>query len=89
MSGALHWAPQLRGRSLARAPFTSAPIAAIDPSYIAAVAMTALGSAGHVSRSYALSGPEPMLPATTSASSRRVLGGDLRFEAQPDALGRR
>jgi uncharacterized protein YbjT (DUF2867 family) len=92
-SNALRWLPQLRAGDLVRAPFANAPIASIDPIDIAAVAAVALTTRGHESRSYALSGPEAQLPATQVAILAKVLGRDLRFEAQPDdearaALGR-
>ena len=63
MSNALRWLPQLRAGDLVRAPFANVPIAAIDPADIAAVAATALGSDGHTSRAYELSGPAALLPA--------------------------
>lgn len=83
-SNALRWLPQLRAADLVRAPFASAAIASIDPYDIAAVARVALTTAGHESRSYALSGPEALLPAQQVAILAKVLGRPLRFEAQPD-----
>lgn len=83
-SNALRWLPQLRAGDLVRAPFASAPIASIDPHDIAAVAAVALTTEGHESRSYALSGPEAQLPAKQVETLAKVLGRDLRFEAQPD-----
>jgi len=83
-SNALRWLPQLRAGDLVRAPFANAPIASIDPFDIASVAAVALTTRGHESRSYALSGPEAQLPATQVAILAKVLGRDLRFEAQPD-----
>ena len=83
-SNALRWLPQLRAGDLVRAPFASAPIASIDPHDIAAVAAVALTTEGHESRSYALSGPEAQLPAKQVEILAKVLGRDLRFEAQPD-----
>jgi len=44
----------------------------------------ALTTEGHESRSYALSGPEAQLPAKQVEILAKVLGRDLRFEAQPD-----
>jgi uncharacterized protein YbjT (DUF2867 family) len=82
MSNALRWLPQLRAGDLIRAPFANAPIAAIDPQDIAAVAAVALTSDGHTSRSYPLSGPAAWLPRDQVAVLARVLGRDLRFEAQ-------
>jgi uncharacterized protein YbjT (DUF2867 family) len=87
-SNALRWLPQLRAGDLVRAPFANAPIASIDPHDIAAVAAVALTTEGHESRSYALSGPEAQIPAKQVEILARVLGRDLRFEAQPDEEAR-
>ena len=83
-SNALRWLPQLRTGDVVRVPFAKAPIASIDPHDIAAVAAVALTTHGHASKSYALSGPEAQLPATQVAILAKVLGRDLRFEAQLD-----
>jgi uncharacterized protein YbjT (DUF2867 family) len=88
MSNALRWAPQIRAGDLVRAPFGSAPIAAIDPSDIAAVAAVALTSGGHQSRTYALTGPEAIRPADQVRVLADVLGRNLRFEEQPHAEAR-
>jgi uncharacterized protein YbjT (DUF2867 family) len=84
MSNALRWAPQIRAGAVVRAPFADAPIAAIDPYDIAAVAAAALTSEGHASRSYVLTGPEPLLPADQVRVIAATLGRDLRFERQAD-----
>jgi uncharacterized protein YbjT (DUF2867 family) len=84
MSNALRWLPQLRAGDVVRAPFAAAPIAAIDPRDIAAVAALALTQPGHRQRTHVLTGPEPLLPAQQVRILARVLGRDLRFEAQPD-----
>jgi uncharacterized protein YbjT (DUF2867 family) len=83
-SNALRWLPQLRAGDLVRAPFANAPIASIDPHDIAAVAAVALTTEGHESRSYALSGPEAQLPAKQVEILAKILGRNLRFEAQTD-----
>jgi uncharacterized protein YbjT (DUF2867 family) len=83
-SNALRWLPQLRTGDVVRAPFANAPIASIDPHDIAAVARVALTTEGHQSRSYAISGPEAQLPARQVEILGKVLGRELRFEAQPD-----
>jgi uncharacterized protein YbjT (DUF2867 family) len=80
MSNALRWLPQIQAGNVIRAPFGDVPIAAIDPADIASVAAAALTSDGHTSRSYELSGPQPMLPADQVDVLARVLGKDLRFE---------
>lgn len=83
-SNALRWLPQLRAGDVVRAPFAGAPIAAIDPADIAAVAVAALTTEQHAGRSYALSGPEALLPEQQVQILAKVLGRTLRFEAQPD-----
>src|SRR6266496_3252688 len=88
MSNALRWAPQIRAGDVIRAPFADAPIAAIDPADIAAVAAAALTSPGHDSRTYILTGPEALRPADQVKVLAEVLGRNLRFEAQPDAEAR-
>jgi uncharacterized protein YbjT (DUF2867 family) len=88
MSNALRWAPQIRAGDVIQAPFADAPIAAIDPADIAAVAAVALTSPGHDSRTYILTGPEALRPADQVRVLAEVLGRNLRFEAQPDAEAR-
>jgi uncharacterized protein YbjT (DUF2867 family) len=89
MSNALRWAPQLRAGDVVRAPFADAAIAAIDPHDLAAVAARVLtAAAGHVGRSYALTGPRAWLPRDQVAVLASVLGRPLRFEPQPDAEAR-
>lgn len=83
-SNALRWRPQLQAGSVVRAPFANAPIASIDPHDIAAVAAVTLTSKGHDGKAYSLSGPEAQLPARQLQILAKVLGRDLRFEAQPD-----
>jgi uncharacterized protein YbjT (DUF2867 family) len=83
-SNALRWLPQLRAGDVVRVPFANAPIASIDPYDIAAVAAAALTTKGHESKSHSLSGPEAQLPAEQVRILAKVLGRDLRFEAQPD-----
>jgi uncharacterized protein YbjT (DUF2867 family) len=89
MSNALRWRPQLLAGDVIRAPFASAPIAAIDPHDIAAVAALALTSpAAHAQRAHALSGPRAWLLRDQVAVLASVLGRPLRFEPQPDAEAR-
>jgi uncharacterized protein YbjT (DUF2867 family) len=84
MTNTYQWVPQLRSGDVVRAPFAGVRVATIDPADIAAVAVRALVSGEHDGRSYRLSGPESLLPADRVAILARVLGRDLRFEAQPD-----
>ncbi|MFI6517541.1 NAD(P)H-binding protein [Spirillospora sp. NPDC050679] len=84
MSNTLEWIPQLAAGDVVRAPFADVPIATIDPYDIAAVAAAALLQDGHRDRVHRLTGPQALLPADRLRILGRVLGRDLRFEAQPD-----
>jgi uncharacterized protein YbjT (DUF2867 family) len=88
MSNTLDWVPQLQAGDVIRAAFPEVRVATIDPFDVAAVAATALTSAGHEGRSYRLSGPESLLPADRVRVLARVLGRDLRFEGLSDAEAR-
>ncbi|MEW6733161.1 MAG: NAD(P)H-binding protein [Acidobacteriota bacterium] len=88
MSNVLRWLPQLGSGNIVRAPFFNVPIAAIDPYDIAATAVIALTSNGHLFRSYTLSGPAAILPADQVRILAKVLGRDLCFEAQSDREAR-
>jgi uncharacterized protein YbjT (DUF2867 family) len=88
MSNTLQWVPQLRAGDVVRAPFPQVRVATIDPYDVAAVAATALSSAGHAGRSYLLTGPESLLPADRVRILANILGRDLRFEGQSDAEAR-
>jgi uncharacterized protein YbjT (DUF2867 family) len=84
MSNALQWAPQVRACGVVRAPYAGVRVAMIDPADIGAVAAAALRSGEHEDETYALTGPEPLLPADRVEILSKVLGRELRFEAQPD-----
>jgi uncharacterized protein YbjT (DUF2867 family) len=84
MSNALRWASEIRRQNVVRGPFAQAPIAVIDPSDIAAVALATITSNGHQSKIYALSGPEALRPADQVRVLAAVLEKPLSFEAQPD-----
>jgi uncharacterized protein YbjT (DUF2867 family) len=88
MSNTLRWKPQLDDGDVVRLPFAGVPIASIDPDDLGAVAAIALTSGEHDGRSYRLSGPESLLPADQVRILAKVLGRELRFEAQPDAEAR-
>jgi len=84
MSNTLQWVPQLRAGDVVRAPFGRVRAAMTDPADVAAVAALALARPGHAGRVYELSGPEPLTPADRVKILGRVLGRELRFEAQSD-----
>ena len=60
----------------------------LDPDDLGVVAAAALTSPAHQGRAYRLSGPESLLPADRVAVLAKVLGRELRFEAQSDADAR-
>jgi uncharacterized protein YbjT (DUF2867 family) len=82
MSNTFQWTPQLLAGDVVRAPFAGVRVAMIDPDDLGAVAAQALTTDAHEGRSYRLSGPESLLPADRVAVLARVLGRELRFEAQ-------
>ena len=84
MTNTLQWVPQLRAGDVVRAPFARVAVATIDPDDVGAVAAAALTTDAHAGRAYRLSGPESLTPADRVGILARVLGRDLRFEAQPD-----
>jgi uncharacterized protein YbjT (DUF2867 family) len=84
MTNTLQWIPQLQAGDVVRAPFADVRVATIDPDDIGAVAVEALTSSAHEGRTYRLSGPESLRPADRVATLARVLGRELRFEAQSD-----
>ena len=88
MTNAFQWLPQLRAGDLVRAPFGHVRAAVTDPADIAAVAARALTSPGHEGRVYEVSGPESLTAGDRVAILGRVLGRDLRFEAQTDEEAR-
>jgi uncharacterized protein YbjT (DUF2867 family) len=84
MANVFRWLPQLRAGDVVRLPFADAPVAALAPEDLGAVAATALTRDGHDGRSYRLSGPESLRPADQVAVVAEVLGRQVRFEAQSD-----
>jgi uncharacterized protein YbjT (DUF2867 family) len=88
MTNTLQWVDQLRAGDVVRAPFGGVRVATIDPRDVGAVAARALTTGDHKGRTYALTGPESLLPADRVAVLGDVLGRDLRFEGQSDAEAR-
>jgi uncharacterized protein YbjT (DUF2867 family) len=85
-SNALRWRDQLCDGDVVRAPWPDAPIAAIDPADIAAVAAIALTSGA--APELELSGPEALLPARQVAILGETLGRPLHYEPLADAPAR-
>jgi uncharacterized protein YbjT (DUF2867 family) len=77
MSNTLRWVPQLTDGDVVREPFTTVPVAMIDPFDIAAVAVLALTSDDLVSQVLTLSGPELIRPADRVRILSEVLGRPL------------
>jgi uncharacterized protein YbjT (DUF2867 family) len=88
MSNAFQWLPQLRAGDVVRGPFGGVRAAVTDPADIAAVAALALTTPGQEGRVHELSGPQALTAAERVAVLGRVLGRDLRFEAQSDEEAR-
>jgi uncharacterized protein YbjT (DUF2867 family) len=84
MTNTLQWIDQLHDGDVVRAPFPDVRVATIDPHDVGAVAALALASDAHAGRTYALTGPESLLPGERVAALGEVLGRDLRFEGQSD-----
>jgi len=77
MSNTLRWTSQLTRGDVVREPFTTVPIAMIDPADIAEIAVLALTSDDLVSQVLTLSGPELILPADRVRILGEVLGRPL------------
>jgi uncharacterized protein YbjT (DUF2867 family) len=88
MSNALQWLPQLRSSNVLRLEFADVAAAVIDPFDIAAVAAVALTDDGHAEGTYALSGPQSLVPAERVAILGHVLGRPLRVEPLDNATAR-
>jgi uncharacterized protein YbjT (DUF2867 family) len=83
MSNALRWLPKLAAGDVLRLPFASVRTAAVHPADVAAVTAECFVG-GHEGQVYFPTGPESLTPADQVRTLARVLGRDLRFEAQPD-----
>jgi uncharacterized protein YbjT (DUF2867 family) len=88
MTNTFQWLPQLRVGEVIRAPFADVSVATIDPDDIGAVGAVALTSDANDGRALRLSGPESLTPAERVAILAKVLGRELRFEAQTNEEAR-
>jgi uncharacterized protein YbjT (DUF2867 family) len=79
MSNALQWAPMIKRDGKVRIAFALRLAAAIDPSDVAAVAVCALTEAGHIGKTYELSGPEALTPAQELDILGKLLGRKLEL----------
>jgi uncharacterized protein YbjT (DUF2867 family) len=61
-TNAFAWMPTVRARQAVFAPYGDVALPAVDPLDIAEVAAAALTRAGHLGRTYVLTGPEPTTP---------------------------
>ncbi|MFG2720184.1 NAD(P)H-binding protein [Streptomyces sp. NPDC048416] len=80
MSNTLSWAPAIRSDGVVRALYGSSANACVDPRDVADAAVQALTGTGHHSRSYTLTGPEPVTAIQQTRLLARALGVALRFE---------
>lgn len=88
MTNTFRWTPQLRDGDVVRLPFPDQPVALIDPTDIATVAVRALTSGDHDGTTLHLSGPETLRPADQVAAVGMELGRPLVFEVEPDYRAR-
>lgn len=80
MANLLDWADAIRGEGVVKAPYAAARQAPVHELDIAAVAATALLSAGHAKEIYTLSGPESLTKAEQVVAIGQAIGRDIRFE---------
>ncbi|MFF8609632.1 SDR family oxidoreductase [Streptomyces sp. NPDC015346] len=78
-SNALMWADTIRARETVRAPYAETALPTIHPADIAAVARVALTEPGHRSRTYALTGPEPVTARGQVEAIAAALGREVPF----------
>ncbi|MFI9581532.1 NAD(P)H-binding protein [Streptomyces sp. NPDC052236] len=81
-SNTLQWAEMVRAQRMVAAPFGDVALPTIDPADIAEVAAVTLRGAGHVGRSYELTGPAPISPRQQAMVIADVLGEPVRFVEQ-------
>jgi len=74
------WLPQIRAGDVVRWPYADAPTAPIHERDIAAVAVRALGEAGHDGADYVLTGPESLTQSDQVSTIGDVIGRPLRLE---------
>ena len=78
-SNAYMWAEQIRAERAVAAPFGDVGLPVVDPADIAEVAAIALREAGHIGRSYTLTGPVPVSPREQTAAIAAALGESIEF----------
>jgi uncharacterized protein YbjT (DUF2867 family) len=79
MSNALEWADSVRTEGVVREAFPESRSAMVHDGDIAAVAATALTTAGHAGQVYWLTGPEVLTPPEKVATIASVLGRAVRY----------
>ncbi|MFF7680028.1 NAD(P)H-binding protein [Actinacidiphila glaucinigra] len=87
-SNTLQWAEMVRAQRMVGAPFADVALPTIDPADIAEVAAAALRDAGHVGRTYELTGPAPVSPRQQAMAIADALGEPVRFVEQSRAEAR-
>lgn len=81
-SNALAWAASVQAQRTVYAPFGDVALPTVDPADIAAVAATVLREAGHVGRTYELTGPAAVSPRERAAAIGTALGEPVHFVEQ-------
>jgi uncharacterized protein YbjT (DUF2867 family) len=81
-SNAYAWAPGIRTRRTAAAPFGDVGLPIVDPDDIAAVAAEVLTNDAHAGRTYELTGPVLSTPRQRAADLAAALGEPVRFVEQ-------
>ncbi|NNH74151.1 NAD(P)H-binding protein [Nocardia uniformis] len=76
----LEWAPQVRAGNVVRGAYGAASMTLLHEADIAAVAVRALLTAGHVGARYELTGSEPLSRVEQVAALGQALGRPLRWE---------
>ncbi|MFF5233660.1 SDR family oxidoreductase [Dactylosporangium sp. NPDC000521] len=82
-SNTFAWAPSIRARRVAYAPYVDVALPLVDPDDIAAVAATVLlAGAGHDDATYVLTGPEATTPRDRAAAIAAATGAPVDLVEQ-------
>ncbi|MFE4457131.1 NAD(P)H-binding protein [Nocardia tengchongensis] len=81
-SNAFAWVQSIRTDGTATAPFGNVGLPTVDPADVAAVAAAALREAGHLGRTYELTGPHLVTPRDRAEAIGAALGTPVRYIEQ-------
>ncbi len=87
-SNAFAWAETVRAQRAVFAPFGDVALPVIDPADIAGVAAAVLRAAGHLGKTYVLTGPALISPRQQASAIGDALGEPVRFVEQSRAEAR-